>query len=121
MRSRSGSDDSDSEDNIALSTLARTGSHALVTGPWNNPLKPKQNFNQSADGCIPVPDWLKGRVLSPIKSFVPVSEQEDNEYFTNQFKYREELVKKRQEKRKRSQGHKGRRKRRKTRRKSKKK
>lgn len=74
-----------------------------------------------SDDCVPVPDWVNNPSRSPIRSFVPISQQEDKEYFQRQFQYKEDRVERQMMKRKRSQTkQKGRRRRRKRRKISKK-
>ena len=97
LNSREGSETSGSDDNITLKSLARSGSAALITGPWN---KKEQTENQS----VVTPDWLRNGSSSPIKSFVPISQQEDADYYHKQFNYNKEKVERRQAKRKRDHG-----------------
>lgn len=119
--STSGSDSDD--ENITIASVVRSGSSALITGPWNNNSK---NRNQSINSnrtvnqsdCNNIPDWVRSGMNSPIKTFVPISQQEDGEYFQRQFGYKRDRVENAMNKRKRSQtsGKKRRRKRRKVRR-----
>lgn len=95
--------------------MVRAGSSALITGPWNKQSTQSKTETQSKK-CNGLPDWIKDGINSPIKSFVPISQQEDSEYFQNQFSYKQKNVEKRMQKRKRTQGKKRRRKRRKVRR-----
>ncbi|KAL4231726.1 hypothetical protein ACF0H5_009302 [Mactra antiquata] len=105
------STDSSEDDNISIATVLRSGSNALISRPWNNP--PAESKNKTNDHNE-IPDWIKARLNSPIKSFVPISQQEDNEYFQKQFSYSQKNVEKRALKRKRGTGRKKRRKRRRT-------
>lgn len=115
-RKDSSSTDSSDDDNVTLASVVRSGSSALVTGPWNKNTYHSKSVNQSA-GCKDVPDWVKAGVHSPIKTFVPISQQDDSDYFQKQFSYQRDRVEKRMNKRKRSKtgGQKRRRKRRKVR------
>ena len=103
------------DENITLASVARpTGSAALITGPWNKTqnqsnLNRNKSLTQSEDSNT-VPDWLKNPSNSPIRSFVPINEQEDREYFERQFQYNKDRVERQISKRKRSQGQQGRRK-----------
>lgn len=117
FREDSSSTDSSGDDNITLASVVRSGSNALITGPWNKSNNFKnQNANHS-EGCNDVPDWVKTGVHSPIKTFVPILQQDDSEYFQKQFSYQRDRVEKRMTKRKRTKtgGSKRRRKRRKVR------
>ena len=113
--------DSSVDENITLASVARpTGPAALITGPWNKQQNQSKNTNKtmtpSGNGTT-VPDWVNNPSNSPIRSFVPINEQEDREYFERQFQYNKDRVERRMTKRKRSQGQQGRRKGRRKRRK----
>ena len=108
MFSRSEGSESDSsvEENVTLASIVRpAGSAALITGPWNEKRSTNKQVTQSADGSS-VPDWVNNPSHSPIRSFVPISQQEDSEYFTKQFQYKKERVERQMNKRKRSQSRK---------------
>lgn len=102
---------------MSLAAVIRSGSQSLVTGPWNKPLQQSTKQNQSTV-CNTIPDWANN-INSPIKTFVPISQQEDSEYFSRQFSYKQGKVEERMKKRKRTGG--GRKKKRKRRRVTKKK
>ncbi|XP_052226429.1 uncharacterized protein LOC127841556 isoform X2 [Dreissena polymorpha] len=120
--SASDSYSSSDDDQISLKTVIRSGSSSLITGPWNKNIQHVRTSNQSGENIgIHEPDWLRNPSNSPIKSFVPISEQEDAEYFKLQFRYNKDRTENRYDKRKRDSGHKrGRRKRRKVKRKKRK-
>lgn len=91
--------DGSDEENITLAAVIQSGSRALISGPWNEPLQQSKIQNQSTT-CNAIPDWA-ANIHSPIKSFVPISQQEDSEYFSRQFSYKKDKVEKRMRKRKR--------------------
>ena len=120
FRSESSETDSSVEENVTLASIARPkGPSALITGPWNEQQSSNKQVRQSIDG-VPVPDWVNNPSNSPIKSFVPISQQEDTEYFSRQFQYKKERVERNMAKRKRGQSRKKGRRRRKRRKVSKK-
>ena len=109
---------SSDDENLPLGTYLRTGSQTLLSAPWNKPLQQSKADNQS-NNCNSVPDWA-ANIHSPIKSFVPISQQEDADYFNRQFNYKKDKVMNMQNKRKRtSTGRKKKRKRRRVYKKSK--
>lgn len=97
------------EENVTLASVTgrQTARAALITGPWNekqnDPKSKNKHLTQLEDGPS-VPDWVNNPSNSPIKSFVPISQQEDAEYFSKQFQYRQDRVERQMNKRKRSQG-----------------
>ncbi|XP_060551379.1 uncharacterized protein LOC132712959 isoform X2 [Ruditapes philippinarum] len=111
----SSSIDSSDDDNITLASVVKSGSNALITGPWNKNNQSNKNCVNQSRNSNDVPDWVRSGINSPIKSFVPISQQEDSEYFQKQFSYKKDKVESRMNKRKRSSkgGQKRRRKRRK--------
>lgn len=54
--------------------------------------EPVVNQSYQLDNCATVLDWVNNGILSPIKSFVAISDQEDNGYFRKQFSYKRENV-----------------------------
>ena len=105
FRSEGSESDSSIDENVTLASIARpTGSAALITGPWNEKQnQSKHKYVTQSEDCVPVPDWVNNPSKSPIRSFVPISQQEDKEYFSRQFQYKEDRVERQMMKRKRSQ------------------
>ncbi|KAL3863849.1 hypothetical protein ACJMK2_005577 [Sinanodonta woodiana] len=61
----------------------------------------KDESDQKDSSHLTPPDWIKDLSSSPIRTFIPISQQQEPEYFRNQFAYRLDRVEKAMKKRKR--------------------